>query len=87
MTEVEHNGGRHPMRTLIRLVGLGALVYLGWKFLESQREEFMGLTESEAKAKLVERLRDKLGKETAEQIAEQVIPKLRDRGMLQPDPA
>lgn len=75
------------MKALVRLIGLGALLYFGWKFFESQREEFMGLTESEAKAKMVDRLRDKLGEETAEQIAEQVIPKLRERGMLQPDPA
>ncbi|MBW3667397.1 MAG: hypothetical protein KY394_07360 [Actinobacteria bacterium] len=72
---------------LIRLIGLGALFYFGWKFLESKRDEYMGLTESEAKAKLVGKLKDKVGEETAEQIAEQVIPKLRERGMLRPDPA
>lgn len=75
------------MTRLIRLIGLGALVYFGWKFFESQREEFMGLTESEAKAKLVDKLRDKVGEETAGQIADQVVPKLREKGLLQPDPA
>jgi arginine exporter protein ArgO len=74
------------MKAVVRLIGIAALAYFGWKFLESQREEYMGLTESEAKAKMVAKLRDKVGEETAEQIAEQVVPKLRERGMLQPDP-
>lgn len=75
------------MKSFVRLIGLAALAYFGWKFFESKREEFMGLTESEAKAKLKDKLIPRVGEETAEQIAEQVIPKLREKGILQPDPA
>lgn len=75
------------MKGLVRLAGIAALAYFGWKLFESTREEFMGLTETEAKVKLKDKLAPRVGEETAEQIAEQVIPKLREKGMLQPDPA
>lgn len=78
---------RHPLRAMFRLIALAALVYFGWKLFESKREEFMGLSESEAKAKLKEMLAPRLGEETADQIVEQVVPKLREKGILQPDPA
>lgn len=75
------------MKALVRLIGLAALVYFGWQLFESTRKEFMGLTESEARAKLKDKLASRVGEETADQIADQVIPKLREKGMLQPDPA
>lgn len=75
------------MRKLIRLIFVAALVYLGWQLFESKREEFMGLTESEAKTKLREKLIPRVGPDTAEQIVDQVVPKLRERGIVLPDPA
>ncbi|MGH8946828.1 MAG: hypothetical protein ACRDVL_11870 [Acidimicrobiia bacterium] len=75
------------MRKLFRLIVVAAIAYFGWKMFESKREEFMGLTESEAKAKLREKLTPRLGEETADQIVEQVVPKLREKGIVQPDPA
>lgn len=77
---------RHPLRGLFGLIGLAALAYFGWKLFESKREEFMGLTESEAKAKLKDKLVPRLGEETADQIVDQIVPKLREAGILQPDP-
>lgn len=85
MEEIETKE-RHPVRGLFRLIAVAAIVYFGWRLFESKREEFMGLTESEAKAKLREKLVPRLGEETADQILEQVVPKLRERGILQPDP-
>lgn len=75
------------MRKLIKLIIVAAIVYFGWQFFEAKRAEFMGLTESEARAKLREKLTPRLGEETTEQIVDQVVPKLRERGILQPDPA
>jgi len=80
------NEERHPLRGMFRLIAVAALVYFGWRLFESKRDEFMGLTESEAKAKLREMLEPRLGEEAADQIVEQVIPKLRAKGILQPDP-
>jgi hypothetical protein len=87
MDEVDNeHEERHPMRGMFRLIAVAALVYFGWKFFESKRDEFMGLTESEAKAKLRQMLVPKLGEEATDQIVEQVVPKLREKGILQPDP-
>lgn len=88
MDEVDNeNKERNPLRGMFRLIAVAALVYFGWKLFESKRDEFMGLTESEAKAKLMQMLVPRVGEETADQIVEQVVPKLREKGILQPDPA
>ena len=84
--DIETDEERHPLRKLFRLIVVAAVVYFGWKMFETQRDEFMGLTESEAKAKLREKLIPRLGEETADQIVEQVVPRLRDKGIVQPDP-
>ncbi len=81
------NEERHPLRGMFRLIAVAALVYFGWKLFEAKRDEFMGLTESEAKTKLKEMLVPRLGEEAADQVVEQVVPKLRAKGILQPDPA
>lgn len=77
----------HPVRGLLRVAGVAALVYFGWKLFESKREELMGLTESEARAKLRDKLLPRLGEDTTDQIVDQIVPKLREAGILQPDPA
>jgi len=80
------NEERHLLRGMFRLIAVAAMVYFGWKFFEAKRDEFMGLTESEAKTKLKEMLVPRLGEEAADQVVEQVVPKLRAKGILQPDP-
>lgn len=77
---------RHPIRFLVRFAVLAGLLYLAGRFLAQKRGEYVGLTESEAKQKLVDTIGPKIGEETAEDIAEQVIPKLRDRGFFKADP-
>lgn len=68
---------------LALLIGLGALAAR----LFEQRREWQGLTESEAKAKLLHRISAKLDDERAEVVATRVVAKLRQRGLVVPDPA
>ena len=51
-----------------------------------KKDEYYGLTESEARTKITERLAKRVGPEKANEVADQVIPLLKDRGVVQPDP-
>jgi len=78
---------RHPLRFLVKFVVVAGLLFLAGKFLANKKNEFADLTESQARDKLVDKISPKLGDDTAEEIADQVIPKLKDRGLIKPDPA
>lgn len=78
---------RHPFRFMIRFAILVGLLAVAAKFLNDKRTQYSGLTESEAKRKFVETVGPKVGDDTAEEIADQVIPKLKERGLLKSDPA
>lgn len=84
--EVEVAKDRHPIRFLIKFTIFVGLLYAAGKFLNDKKNEFSGLTESQARAKFVETVGPKVGDETAEEIADQVIPKLKERGLVEPDP-
>jgi hypothetical protein len=77
---------RHPFRFLIKLGTFLGLVYVAGRFVARKKEEYAGLTESEAHERLVEKIKPKLGDDTAEEIADQVIPKLKKGGFLKPGP-
>ncbi|HEU4320495.1 MAG TPA: hypothetical protein VFS66_10490 [Acidimicrobiia bacterium] len=78
---------RHPLRFLMKFVVLAGLLYVAGRFLANKKNEFADLTESQARDKLMDKISPKLGDDTAEEIADQVIPKLRERGLIKPDPA
>ena len=77
---------RHPLRFLLKLlvfVGLGAAAA---RVISAKKGEFKGITESEARAKFEEKLGSKIGEVAASEIADQVIPKLKKKGVIKPDP-
>lgn len=84
--EVEVAKERHPIRFLFKFAVFVGLLYAAGKFLNEKKNEFSGLTESEARNKFVATVGPKVGDETAEEIADQVIPKLKERGLVEPDP-
>lgn len=55
-------------------------------YLNGKKLEYAGLTESEARRKVEEKLAPKVGEERAAEIADQVIPKLKERGVVVDDP-
>ena len=85
--ELEIVEERHPLRFLVKFVVFAGLLYLAGKFLTNKKNEYADLTESQAHDKLVEKISPKVGDDTAEEIADQVIPKLKERGFIKADPA
>jgi hypothetical protein len=77
---------RHPFRFLFKfLLLIGALAAVT-KVVASKKKEYYGLTESEARAKFEAKLGPRIGEEKASEIADQVIPRLKDSGVIKPDP-
>lgn len=77
---------RRPFRFLFKFaifVGLAALIT---KVIASKKDEYYGLTESEARSKFESTLGPRIGEEKAAEIADQVIPKLKETGVIKPDP-
>jgi hypothetical protein len=81
MTQETENG-RHPVRFLVKLLVFIGIVAAAAKFLVSKRDEYSGLTEDEARTKMESKLAPRVGEEKAGEIADQVIPVLKDRGLI-----
>lgn len=77
---------RHPFRFLFKfLLLIGALAAIT-KVVASKKKEYYGLTESEARAKFESKLGPRIGEEKAAEVADQIIPRLKDTGVIKPDP-
>lgn len=77
---------RHPIRFLVRLGVLAGLIYTAGRFFRKKKDEYADLTESQARDKLMEKMSPRVGDDTAAEIADQVIPKLKDKGLIKADP-
>lgn len=77
---------RHPLRALVRLAIMAGIIGFVVSFINGKKLEYTGLTESEARRKFEEKLGPKMGEERAAEVADQVIPKLKERGMVVADP-
>jgi uncharacterized protein YjbJ (UPF0337 family) len=75
----------HPFRALLKFLIVAGIVAAVARMLASKRAEYAGLTEAEAKARFEERMGPWIGDEKAAEVAEQVIPKLKESGILDPD--
>ncbi len=75
----------HPFRALVKFLVIAGIVAAVARVLASKRAEYAGLTEAEAKARFEERMGPWLGDEKAAEVADQVIPKLKESGILDPD--
>jgi hypothetical protein len=85
--EVEVETERHPLRFMVKLLIFMGLLYVAGRFLNQQKEEWMGLSESEAKAKVESKLAPKVGEDKAAEIATQVIAALTEKGVIKADEA
>ncbi len=81
----EGKNGRHPFRFMFKLLVFAGIITAAGRFLISKKDEYAGLTESEARAKMEAKLAPRFGDEKAEEIANQVVPVLRDRGLVKSD--
>ena len=85
--EVEVETERHPLRFMVKLLIFVGLLYVAGRFLNQQKDEWMGLSESEAKAKVESKLAPKVGEDKAAEIATQVIAALTEKGVIKADEA
>ena len=77
---------RHPLRFMIKLAVFFGILYAAGRFVAQKKGEYAGLTETQARDKLMEKMSPRIGEDTAGEIADQVIPKLKDRGIIKADP-
>lgn len=78
---------RHPFRFLFKFALFVGIVALIGRAIASKKDEFYGITESEARAKFESKLGSRIGEDKAAEVADQVIPKLKEKGIIKPDPA
>lgn len=72
----------HPIRFLFKLLIVFGVLAALVKFLSDKKDEYAGLTETEARARMEAKLAARFGEDKATEIADQVIPVLADRGMF-----
>ena len=74
--------GRRPFRFMFKLAVFAGILAAAGRFLVSKKEEYSGLTESEARRRMETQLGARFGEEKAREITDQVIPVLADRGLF-----
>lgn len=72
----------HAFRTLFKILLVVGIVAAITKFMSDRRRDFYGLTESEARAKFESKLGPIIGDDRASDVADQVIPRLKETGVL-----
>jgi gas vesicle protein len=77
---------RHPFRALLKFLMVVGVVAAVGRFIASKKEEYYGLTESEAREKFESKLGPRIGEDKASEVADQLIPRLKDSGVIKPDP-
>lgn len=78
---------REPaIKSLLKLLTILGIVGFVVSYLNGKKLEYAGLTESEARRKVEEKLAPRVGGDRAAEIADQVIPRLKERGVVVEDP-
>ena len=78
---------RHPFRFLLKFLLFAGLLAAIARVMASKKAEFAGLSDSEARAKFEQKLGPWIGDEKAAEVADQVVPKLKEAGLLEPKAA
>jgi hypothetical protein len=78
---------RHPFRFLFKFLLFIGVLTAASKVLAAKKKEYYGLTESEARRKFEAKLGPRIGERKAAEVADQVISRLKDKGVIKPDPA
>ena len=77
---------RHPFRFLVKFLIFVGILFAVSKLLAKKKYEYMGMTESEARSKFETKLGPRIGEDKAAEMANQVIPKLKEAGVIKDDP-
>lgn len=83
--EMAETKKRRPFRFLFKFaLFIGAMAAIS-KFMAERKKDFFGLTESEARAKFEAKLGPRIGEDKASAVADQVIPRLKEKGVIKSD--
>jgi len=72
---------------MVKFLIFVGMLYVAGRMLNQQKQKFSGITESEARAKIENKLGPKMGEDKAAELAEQIVSKLRDKGVIKAEEA
>ena len=76
---------RHPFRFLFKFLVFAGILYVAGRFLQQKKAEYYGISESEARVKIETKLGPRMGEDKAAEMADQIIPKLKEKGVIKAD--
>lgn len=85
MTEAESD--RHFFRSLFKLALFVGIIMAIAKMVAAKKDEFYGISESEARYKVESKLSPRVGDDRAAEIADQVVARLKVAGVVTADAA
>ncbi len=80
--EAQVETSRHPFRFMVKFLIFVGILYAAGRLLNQQKQKFSGITEAEVRAKIETKLGPKMGEDKAAELAEQIVSKLRDKGVI-----
>jgi len=84
--ETSNSTKESAIKSLLKILFFLCIIGFVASYVNGKKLEWAGLTESEARRKFEEKLAPKVGEERAAEVADQVIPKLKERGVVIDDP-
>lgn len=82
---LEVEASRHPVRFMIKFLMFVGILYVAGRMLAEIKDKYYGISESEARLKIETNLGPRMGEDKAQELADQIIPKLVERGVITAD--
>ena len=76
---------RHPFRFILKFLIFVGIIYVAGRMLQQKKSEYYGISESEARIKIETKLGPRMGEDKAAELADQIIPKLKEKGVITDD--
>jgi hypothetical protein len=80
--DIEIESQRHPFRFMLKFLVFMGILYLAGRFMAKQKEGWAGITEAQAREKIESRLASRVGEEKANDIANQIVTVLTEKGVI-----
>lgn len=79
--DIEVESQRHPFRFMVKFLVFVGIIYMAGRFMAKQKENWSGITEAEARAKIESKLA-RVGEDKAADIASQIVTALTEKGVI-----
>ena len=80
--DIEVESQRHPFRFMVKFLVFVGIIYIAGRFMAKQKENWSGITEAEARAKIESKLASRVGEDKAADIANQIVTALTEKGVI-----